>query len=268
MLTRIRSDVIDNDLEERISASIDHALSRANDFLGLMAGARPHSYPQSTSCDELSKDEMIEFYSKEMAKDSGSARNFYNQILGLAENDRCPFCRVGVATSVDHYLPKAKYCDLALTPLNLLPCCRDCNSFKHVRFPRDPSDHFLHPYFDDFSAHTWLRCRLDFTPRLSVQFLVDADEAYSDDEQTRLEKHFERLRLNRLFSSNASNQLVVERQNFRILGQNVSRQIILESVSSSLAAQRELATNSWQTALYEALSSSDQYLDGGWDLLD
>lgn len=59
----------------------------------------------------------------------------------------CPYCGFGEPTTLDHFLPKAKYGLLATCRLNLLPACRHCNSLK------DENTQIPHPYYQNYPAN-------------------------------------------------------------------------------------------------------------------
>lgn len=67
----------------------------------------------------------------------------------------CPYCnrmyvttlkKGGVTAPNDHYFPESKYPYLALTVLNLIPCCDVCNRAKSD----DTEEHILYPYNEEF----------------------------------------------------------------------------------------------------------------------
>jgi hypothetical protein len=41
---------------------------------------------------------------------------------------RSPFCGVGHGSALDHNLPKTKFPQLLVVPLNLVPSCKNCNT--------------------------------------------------------------------------------------------------------------------------------------------
>ena len=57
-------------------------------------------------------------------------RKYYDKIKAIPKYSKCPFCGVGIVSTLDHYLPKTKYPTYALTPVNLIACCADCNKNK------------------------------------------------------------------------------------------------------------------------------------------
>src|SRR6266446_4463738 len=56
-----------------------------------------------------------------------------------------------------HHLPKSRYPDLSVSPINLVPCCMDCNTNKRAIFPTSGQEETLHPYYDNFEGEKWLQ---------------------------------------------------------------------------------------------------------------
>ncbi|WP_245558798.1 HNH endonuclease, partial [Arhodomonas aquaeolei] len=85
----------------------------------------------------VTKKELKDVYSLHMVPNGKPAREFYEKLLFGAPRGRCPLCGHGQASTLDHYLPKSRYPQLAVVPLNLVPCCKDCNTGKGERFSSD-----------------------------------------------------------------------------------------------------------------------------------
>ncbi|BDR55267.1 hypothetical protein KIMH_13780 [Bombiscardovia apis] len=87
----------------------------------------------------------------------------FEQIKG---NMRCPYCGVNHANQLDHYLPKADYQYLSVTPLNLIPCCQRCNGVKRATaFTAQQAETVLfNPYIEDFDDERWLTVSIAETP--------------------------------------------------------------------------------------------------------
>lgn len=84
---------------------------------------------------------------------------FLTQYLGSA----CPICgQYYDKTTLDHVLPKSKYTQYTVTPINLVPMCGNCNKRKG-----DSSVSF-HPYFQDLSYLHGINFDFSFNERQSV----------------------------------------------------------------------------------------------------
>jgi hypothetical protein len=83
----------------------------------------------------VSAKEMSKLYDRHMARSGSRGRAIYDRLMIAAENDMCPFCGHRTVTTLDHSLPKAAHPAFAVTPINLIPCCKDCNHAKGTQSP-------------------------------------------------------------------------------------------------------------------------------------
>lgn len=75
----------------------------------------------------------------------------------------CPYCSMGEVQSggtLDHFLPKEQFFQLAATPINLVPCCSRCNTNKGETYKSGQVTLF-HPFFEDLFP-----CYFDFEIRV------------------------------------------------------------------------------------------------------
>lgn len=93
-------------------------------------------------------------YKDKFSKAGSVGRKYYDIIMAQAQGV-CPICGTGTPTNLDHYLPQSSYPLLVVTPLNLIPSCRDCNMGKGSYFSAKSIDLPLHPYFDKIQCK-WL----------------------------------------------------------------------------------------------------------------
>lgn len=209
--------------------------------------------------------EMEDIYQNTFVR-STRTRNLYDAIKKSSPNDICPLCGQRTVSTVDHYLPKSIYADLAITPLNLLPSCADCNFSKRDVTARDPESQTLHPYFDNFDADKWLFAKLDQTSPAALVFFVECPDHWDEIQKSRMKNHFKIFKLAQLYASNSANELNNIRFYLQILAaspnssQNIKSH--LEGMAKSYAANNK---NSWQGATYEALASSDWFHAGGFN---
>ena len=80
--------------------------------------------------------------------------------MSLAVNGKCPICGIGPVSNLDHYLAKSLYPTYAITPINLVPECRDCNFNKRDTLIKSATDSPLHPYYDEIDNRIWLVAEL------------------------------------------------------------------------------------------------------------
>jgi 5-methylcytosine-specific restriction endonuclease McrA len=83
-------------------------------------------------------------------------KRVYDPLLALANHGRCPFCNERDASTLDHYLPKSIFPEFAILPINLIPCCKDCNHEKGEHKADSETKQLIHPYYDDIDSQQWL----------------------------------------------------------------------------------------------------------------
>ena len=227
-------------------------------------GHRWWEFPRTTAVGTLNNEDLKGLYKNEMSDKRGTAFAFYSAIKNSAPHDKCPFCGVGVVSSVDHFLPKSRYSDITVAPANLVPCCNDCNKNKHVRFPTQYGGQLIHPYFDDFTQFRWVKGTVFDEGAPRVGFAVDSNGNYDDEDEKRLLTHFSCLHLARLFGSNAAEALTTERENLVKTAAAFGTPGVRDYLSEQAQKYNSKHLNSWQTAFYEALLASDWFVDGGY----
>lgn len=263
------SKVRDGDLKNRLTG-ITHDIVSASDNMAQRAGsAELHLVAQSNDvAGVVTGDEMVVTYNQRMAGKNAPGRSVYTKIKLLPKHDRCPFCDHRDVTTLDHILPKTLFPSLAVTPDNLVGCCKDCNSAKSTSAPSCSSDSILHPYFDNVSTKTWLKARIVEKKVCAVLFYVDHQHCWSKDLNERLSRQFATLELARLYTQQAAREMSGIRTNLnRVFDSEVQGAgAVRRELDHQWQSRRVDRQNSWQTATYEALSKSDWYCEGGFRL--
>jgi hypothetical protein len=170
-----------------------------------------------------------------------------------------PPCPTG---STSRYRPPTNSPTVPVTPLILTthrPGKAD-NEQTTLCAPTTTSDQTLHPYFDDIENHHWL----EDNPAV----VIFAAEPPPDRDPTlaaRTRGYFATFGLETLYAAQAAQEIcnigyelsrVLEEEGPEGVGRHLNRQA---------ETRRHHAINSWQSALYTALASSDWFCDGGWD---
>jgi hypothetical protein len=260
------SGVNEEELKSRLER-IQLTVARESDlYLAAAVERQFHTVPTAAQIDGLvTAEEMSELYSTHFAEQGAAARAIYDELIGAVRNGKCPLCGQGVVYTLDHFLPKYRYPALSVTPLNLVPACRDCNGHKGRRFPRVPEAATLHPYFDNVEEDSWLGARVLEVKPAVVRFFVKKVPHWDEVIQTRVELHFRVLKLSKLYSSNAADELESIRENLQPLFRSGAATLrdYLEEVARGRVKGR---LNSWQTAMYVALAASEWYWGGGFAL--
>lgn len=212
----------------------------------------------------VSAREMGQLYDRHLARQKGRGRAIYDRIMMAAVHTQCPFCGHLPVSTLDHTLPKAHHPALAVTPINLIPCCKDCNHNKGTAGPNAPENQFLHPYFDDLTADHWLCAQIIQGSPPGATFYADPPDWWDLTTSARVQWHFRKLKLAELYASQAGRQL----QNIRNALSNIydaaGEDAVREDLLRRSQSCRAVTVNSWEGALYEAASESVWYCSGGF----
>jgi hypothetical protein len=211
----------------------------------------------------VSADEMKDLYQKQMSSTKGGGRAYYDALKNAAPSKKCPLCGVGIVSSLDHHLPQSKYPDLAVSPYNLVPSCFDCNKAKHTKFPSTMGEQTIHPYFDDFSGVQWIHGSIEPGPPLTVRFEVMLPSGWDQVDGQRVTRHFTVFKLATLFAANANDELIVIKSTLKHLFEAGSDSAVRQHLVEQ-ANIHSIRMNSWQHALYHALSNDVAFCQGGF----
>lgn len=263
----------DCNLRARLNEVTDNIVDAAMDYEQKAKDQQLYSIPPNNSDNNeiilglVTKEELKNVYDSRMVKGSKNARDIYDSLLSQSPLGKCPFCGfVGHVSTLDHYLPKAKYPQFSVLPFNLVPSCADCNKRKSTAIATTAEGQSLHPYFDHqhFIDDQWLYAKVRETKPATIDFFVKAPEQWDDISKERVKAHFNAFNLNSRYSVEAGNELVSLRDvlvNYcQLFGSEWVRKH-LEIEANSSASQH---SNSWKTAMLQALVASDWYCDGGF----
>lgn len=199
-----------------------------------------------------------------MARFKSRGRLIYDDLMIAAPDDRCPFCGHRNVSTLDHCLPKAQYPALAVTPINLAPCCKDYNHDKGNLAPAFKDDQLLNPYYDDVTDDPWLFAEIVPGSPPGVKFLVGYPKHWNPDMSARVKNHFERLKLAKLYASQGGRQLQNMRGALAEIYDAVGMLAVREDLDRRYRGCSQIYVNSWEGALYRAAAASNWYCNGGF----
>lgn len=219
-----------------------------------------NKYPESTNIKNiLFTKEMTKIYDEKLA--GGSARSYYDKIKLSVEDEKCLFCQKKNISEIDHFLPKEKYLHLALTPINLIPICKDCNFIKRSHIPTAYHDILFNPYFDNFDDHKWLVACISKTLPLRVSFKVDTQIPIDPNDIKRIQTTFKKLNLSQIYKIEANTELNNMKFSWKNLYAKKGSTGLYERLIENAESRKHYKRNSWQTALYEGLSKSPWFYE-------
>ena len=186
---------------------------------------------------------------------------FYDKIIANV-NQVCPFCGEGRAITLDHFLPKAEYPFLVVTPENLVPSCRDCNMEKGDEKPTCNEEVPLHPYYDDIDS-VWLEANIDYSKadNLDFEFVNNLDKTVEPLLFKRIDVHMRVHDLKANFSTHATSAINSKKRiHLQDAKQGVNR--LHNELERELKSFEAEDVNSWRSALYRGLIRSiDKYVE-------
>jgi hypothetical protein len=237
---------------------------RSKTYSLMAAAAALHEMARQDSV-HVSGIELADLYERALVK--GLERPTYLALRGASRFGRCPFCSQRDVRTLDHYLPKGAFPEFAVLPMNLVPCCFDCNHAKLDHTPVAFSDQVFHPYFDDWDDVQVIRAEVEIEDRVFVEFSVNYHDL-PPEVADRAQKHFTIFNLAALYSDNASIELVQKKISFRLTFESGGRDALRTELLRESQSRRVPFPNAWQPALYGALAESAEFIDGGFQRIE
>lgn len=204
--------------------------------------------------------EMAQIYSGTLSRKGSPARRaYYDALKASAPYALCPSCSQRTVSTLDHYLPKQHHPALAITPLNLVPNCADCNKTKQAYLAAEPGRQLLHPYFDSVEDGVWLHADVVPGDPPSLTFRATPPAHWPPIKQSRVQEHFRVLRLNELYVAHASRLIADIGYRLNRLRDQGGAAAVSAHLAEEADSRRQRAVNSWEIAAFTALSQSPAF---------
>lgn len=255
------SKVSNQDLKERFEECIPDVLIASERYKELAKDAMLYTF-EDNLCKERRVDisEMKAIYTQRMAHQRGPGYNIYIKIKKAPNFRTCPICGHRKVTTLDHYLPKSVYPSVVVSPLNLIPSCFECNKKKSAKISKSSEEETLHPYFDNLGSERFLFANVIETDPPIIDFSIIAPPNWSAKFTERVKHHFKTFNLNLLYRIHAADEIIGQMDYWSKLSKDSLQKHFFDQASS----RRKVCINSWETALYEGIASSDWFCDGGY----
>lgn len=253
----------DPDLHARLTAITANLNTTATMYETNAAAASLNLIPRVQSVGAVTKAELTGLYEEHLRKTKGVAREVYNRIRNVP-NNRCPLCGVGNVAHCDHHLPKSRYPDLSILPINLVPACHFCNDKKRAKYPDTAGQQTFHPYFDQHLLRdAWVRATLNPGPPPALMFDTAPPQAWPAIDRDRVRRHFDACGLAITFTTNSNDELPILRDRLILQASRGGT----AAVQQFLDDERDLHSvrlNSWQYATYRTLAADAWFVSGGY----
>lgn len=210
----------------------------------------------------LRKSDLVKLYDQYLLGADKPARHIYDELL-VSARERCPFCGgIGRPRNIDHFLPKSKFPQFSVLPVNLVPSCRDCNmDGKAARIAVSAEDQIIHPYWDEvcFFNVQWIFARFEadiFDPNLKIEYFACAPEEWTVVDRARAAYHFRAFDLPLRYALKASEHAgVVQGQIRGMRSAGVSNNEIIDFLLRP-GVESASFPNHWRVGLYQAFIAS------------
>ena len=261
------SSVSDAALKKRLLRATQAIRDAAAKYDEHAASSTLYLMPTSDVVAGVSRDEMEPVYSYRMVHPGQPGRVVYDRLQAAPAFGECPLCAQRVVTTLDHHLPQSKFPALVVAPANLVPSCADCNKAKLAHQPTTAADQLHHPYYDDVGDSRWLTAKVERLDAPVVQFYAQPDPRWPAARRRSVENTFAILKLGALYASHASRELVNIRSQLKKLFARAGASGVREYLLETEESRRLANANSWQTALFEALSHDEWFCTTGFAMI-
>lgn len=213
----------------------------------------------------VSTAEMENLYVTVFARKSSPVRRkYYDELMLIPENGTCPMCGQRDVSTLDHYLPKAKNPSLAVTPINLVPVCKECNHMKWEHHPGVADHQFFHPYFDKLPENIWLIADLEQSRPPALMYRISPPQSCNEVLAKRLIWHFEKLGLGKLYASQAGKTFAGIADKLESAWRRGGKEEVRFILNEDARSWSKGNQNCWQAVMYRTLGNSDWFCEEGY----
>lgn len=256
IVTECASSFRDETLKGKYISSAEYIEQKSQEYVAVANNNDwPDILPHETVNMIISKDEMVKLYDRKFVIHPEVRAKYYDKILANAKSGKCPICGIGQASTLDHYLAKTLYPTYSVTPDNLIPACKDCNTNKG-NIPVDSKhDAPLHPYFDDVDNIVWLCAAIvSKNDILVAQYYVNPEIEKADvGLYARLCAHLKLYKLKHAYSVQAATEISENTALWQTVYRRSGENGLLQYLSECLCSCEMVQKNTWKTALLRGL---------------
>jgi hypothetical protein len=257
--------VEDEDFRDRLKAIADDIEVAETTYEKCGKKAELFTIPESDNvAGKVTTEEMRRLYKGTFSRVDTPTRAIYDEIKAAPKNDICPLCGQRVVSTLDHYLAQSRHPAYAVSPINLVPACSDCNKIKLAKQAGKASEQTLHPYFDNVDEEVWLVAKVQENVSPALEFEAIPPATWTDLKRERLCNHFNAFELAKLYSIQAAVELIDIRDRLLKAGAREGPAGVRLDLEESAVSRRAAQKNSWRAAFYTALSESDWFCEEGY----
>lgn len=209
----------------------------------------------------LTKDDMVKLYKNKFAKKDQPGRIYYDKLMVSAFGGHCPYCGIRSVSTLDHYLAKTLYPTLAVSPINLIPSCKDCNTVKLDKKFSSYIDTPINPYYDKTDNVIWLEAKVTGTTEFAVKYIVVQPAEWNKPFYERVKKHFELFQLQKLYCMQAIDEITSAIYKLKKLKSSAGVRALYQDLRDMQESSEKVSINSWKSCLYRELSENKWFVE-------
>lgn len=267
ILLACAANIMSSDLKSRLEGSLDLVNQAEKNYDIKAESTHLYQIKEELSIGKVTALEMKKLYDGTFVRKSGPTRKIYNQLIqsGSSNGHLCPLCNQRPIKNLDHHLPKAHHPAFAITPYNLVPCCRDCNMDSLARRPQSSNEQTIHPYYHSVDHEIWLKAKVVEGEKSKIVFYADPPDGWSQGYKDIVCGHMIAFDLNNLYSIHSAGELVtLETELDRIHSRLGSQGVIDHLLEKAMDRRKPDKMNNWQAALFAGLATSNWYCSDGF----
>lgn len=225
----------------------------ADDFATVPRGVPVSLNGAKQDCEDM--DGLYSFRSAEMGR-------LWEEVLSTDGylNDLCPICEAVKAKTFDHYLPQTEYQLFAVHPLNLIPCCTECNGHK-LKAILDDNDkrRFWNAYLDQNTTEQYLFCDISEEKGMpKAKFRVE--QGNLPDRYFEIVKNsFDDLKLDKNYRESSGREIVRLKDaccKYYLKNQTAGLDVCMQTVADTIP---DTDVNNWANVLDKALIGTEVF---------
>jgi len=171
----------------------------------------------------------------------------------------CQMCTIEPVGSFDHILPKKKFPEFSVNPINLLPSCKTCNGKKSDRWLENNERIFFNLYYDLLPDAQFLKVNFNSYP--IPEFSIDKLTLPSDFYRL-AQSHYKELNLFQRFRENSSEVIDSIFSNAKSLVPKIGFEEYKNTVIESSDEMRIIyGLNHWKYLLKVAIVSHKEFMN-------
>lgn len=177
----------------------------------------------------------------------------------------CPYCGLATPDTIDHYLPRTKFPEFSILPINMIPSCGTCNRIKNDDWIEDGVRSSINFYYDSFIKYKYLFTYISFNEGNikypTVTCKLEYPNELTQNQFSIVLSHYKSLNLLSKYETSCESELsnvyneISEAKEVDI----TQHKKALER--RRMALERNLGINHWRTSLYQALEISNEFLE-------